>query len=850
MARDTLYSICALVSLVAALQLAGCSRKHPIFGCACGADAECTDGNVCDNCGCHPPCTSNADCISAKLPNCDPDAGHCMAKCQSADDCPATQPNCGSDGLCFALCTGHADCTNPDFPNCDLDPGSTTAGLCQKPCGDNGDCPSAYPNCDTASGTCEPACVNNDDCFASAPNCDANSGLCYGPCGDNTGCPVSSAPVCDPASGLCQGPCPATACPSATPRCDDSGSGLCLPACQKNNDCSASAPNCNTVTGLCYGACASGVDCAADAPNCDSATGLCAPPCSTSADCPDAALPNCGSDGVCFGPCADHPDCKNVAYPNCDLDSGSVTAGTCLPPCTDNSDCTSSLYPNCDTVLGTCFAPCGADGDCPNGGICGFVGAGLCSAPQCTGDNDCNPPSTVCETGRCVVGCTSHTDCAASERCRLITAPLYHCEARDCTADANCTPPSTVCDTDGGANPTGGGYCVSGCSSYDDCPLGYDCTAATGACSVHDYGDVGSPCTSNSDCSNCNSGQGIDDGSGTMVCTALCCTQHDCPADYACRPVTDGAGGAIDACQPLEGNNQNGRRGTACGQNSDCRSNVCMGTCLDTCCTDKNCDSAAACQTAGSGVTACQSGPQTDDLGALGCMTGSTSCNARMCFALWQPGPQASGNACDPASGGTSTCPPYYDNACVDFAGSSVADGIDDCVYDFCLAPCCKTSDCASSVTGDSFFCGSALFSSAGDMDVCLANSSGSTSADNNKSCTGNTAATDCPSKLCSAAGSNTGVCLPRLDTGAGCSDDAQCISAMCDPGTGKCLARLAEGGTCTQATQCQSNFCTVGKCRERCCTDADCTDVSYPHCQVENLPVYGQVRALTVCVP
>ncbi len=368
--------------------------------------------------------------------------------------------------------------------------------------------------------------------------------------------------------------------------------------------------------------------------------------------------------------------------------------------------------------------------------------------------------------------------------------------------DTDCTTVDEVCDTDGLVDPDGGGYCVAGCSSRDDCrQLGYDCLdplPGSGVCTARDYGDIGAACSTPTNCSNCDSRQGADDGSG-MVCSGFCCSQHDCPPSFVCRAVLDGDNSAAcdeepvgaldgigeclhDICVPIESANDNRRRGELCNADRDCRSNVCRSNrCADTCCTDASCEDATeACRAIGSGVTACLTGTKVTDLGELGCMTGTTSCDSFLCFAIYDA---------DVGCNVAGDCNDYRNQECMDFDNEN--DG-NDCVYDFCVSHCCSTADCANPVPPPApmatavYTCQTALYSSVGDLDICMI-------------------------------------------AGAG--------------GTG------AEGAACTSETECASGVCSAGgSCRERCCTDADCQNGSFPKCRVERHLMLFDLRDVTVC--
>jgi hypothetical protein len=780
-----------LVAVLAPLLLACGEAASPT--CACTTAGECGEGMVCEHCRCIERCDVSGECPDGK-PNCDPgtglcqppcpdydcppdrptcgEGGVCAGPCSGPEGCPPDLPNCGPDGICVGPCQTAADCPDPAAPNCD-----PSSGLCRGPC-PGVPCPAELPNCD-GEGLCYEACFESGDCPAAAPNCDTSTGRCVGPCASNSGCPDPDEPNCDPSTGLCQGTCPDTPCPEGMVNC--SAEGECLGPCESAADCAdPAAPNCGP-DGVCFAPCETSADCRhPDFPNCDGATGLCFGPCSTGEDCLDPAAPNCDAGGMCFGrcashedcinpdlpncngatglchgPCVSHDDCEDPAAPDCDLDPASATAGLCLPPCATNADCPSALYPDCDPTPGVCLPPCTADEDCPEETFICDVASGLCFLPGCVEDADCSPPDTVCEAWTCVPGCDGHADCPADERCNLVGPEgLYHCEARDCLADADCTSPGTVCDTDGLVDPAGGGTCAPGCRTTYDCRrIGYDCDGATGRCAAHDYGDVGADCAAGCASGFCLAAEG-------SLCTAFCCTQHDCPAGWACRPHDDGsgAGRSVDVCVPLDPAHGTRRYDEICADGSDCRSAVCTGhRCMETCCTDADCDApfVSGMHCAASwidGVTACAAVPSEGDdpLGTPGCATSGDpgDCLSDLCFSFYTPDTGCRADAeCTPAR-----------PTCWDLGG----DGTNDCVRDFCVDHCCSERDCPDA-GGDIFACSKWLYGTS-DYNICLL-VEGTALLPEGDACTANSA---CRSMVCSDAAR---VCRGRCCTDEDCTD-------------------------------------------------------------------------------
>jgi hypothetical protein len=413
--------------------------------------------------------------------------------------------------------------------------------------------------------------------------------------------------------------------------------------------------------------------------------------------------------------------------------------------------------PNCDPESGLCLGLCASHEDCPPAASSCDVDTGLCFDADCTDDEGCDPPDTVCEDFSCVPGCLSHVDCPPAERCDLRDAGnLYHCEPRDCLQDEDCDPPATRCDTDGLAHANGGGYCEPGCEDVFDCDIGYDCLDATGVCQLHDYGDIGQDCALG-----CDSGFCVPDpGPGTgELCTAFCCRQVDCPPGWGCRVQGDGAGGdhTVSVCVPLESDHGMGRPETPCAQNDDCRSGQCYpDVCVDTCCVHGDCAAGRACVHTG-GPTLCLAEPTSGDdpLGTLGCATTGSpgDCLSNLCYSYLINDTGCVTSSDCPAS--RPHCADYYQ------------DGTTDCVKDLCVDLCCSADDCPD-VAGERLMCGKVNYG-VGDYDVCLLHpdTTGSATALEGEPCA---SGADCRSGFCATP---PGVCRRRCCADADCSRPA-----------------------------------------------------------------------------
>lgn len=323
-------------------------------------------------------------------------------------------------------------------------------------------------------------------------------------------------------------------------------------------------------------------------------------------------------------------------------------------------------------------------------------------------------------------------------------------ELRDCLEDLDCNPPTTVCDTDGLADPLGGGYCLPGCTTYYDCPIGYDCDPIPGECSVKDYGDIGQDCGLGCSSQFCLSGMGSQ-------CTAFCCAQHDCPPGWGCRPYDDGTGTnyMVDLCVPLPPTQGERRYGQVCTDDADCRCGECWGnTCSESCCTSADCSHipGSACMPATERSVCRDPGTGLDPMGAPGCGTSGSpaDCQSNLCYSF-----MSNDSSCITDA----DCTPSYPT-CWDYWG----DGITDCVRDQCVDHCCTTADCPD-YGGDQFYCSKIRFGIA-DYNVCLRYLNPGTLAEGD-ACT---AGSQCRSRFCGADGS----CRARCCTDADCTDPAK----------------------------------------------------------------------------
>ncbi len=235
---------------------------------------------------------------------------------------------------------------------------------------------------------------------------------------------------------------------------------------------------------------------------------------------------------MCVAPatCASDQECPRDQH--CEISSGRCVLGA--RPCQDDNGCPTGR--RCDTstsecvecldtfqcaaplicVARACVDPSADAGfpdaqDLPDGGS---SDAGHVDGGQCTTDQECVPPATVCVAGACVLGCAQPgaAPCANGTVCDSQSGQCVNISG-PCSTDSQCGPPSTVCE---------GGQCVPGCASFGgvQCSGGQTCDTATGRCVAG-----GPVCTTDLQCNVpttvCNLFSGVcEPGCGTRGCTA------------------------------------------------------------------------------------------------------------------------------------------------------------------------------------------------------------------------------------------------------------------------------------------------------------------------------------------
>ncbi|HEX4341626.1 MAG TPA: MYXO-CTERM sorting domain-containing protein [Polyangiaceae bacterium] len=728
--------------------------------CGCTKDADCDNKNPCDGketcntttltCRSGTPIDCSASSDACNTGTCSPATGTCSAVpkgngtvCNDGNAC-TTNDACQS-GACkgtAVVCTASDQCH---------DAGTCSGGVCSNPAKANG------VTCNDQN-----ACTTGDVCAA---------GVCRGPgtlaCNDGNAC---TADVCNPATG-CTAPagnagaaCGAPSCTGgvavAAAACSGT-SATCPPGATK-----ACAPYACGAT-ACLAVCAKDADCASG--NYCAAGGKCTPK-----GTPGAV---CSSSNQCTTSfCVDGTCCNDDCVGQCEACNLPGKAGTCSPvtgkPVLPRTACVGNgtgCDGACDGTVTTACAVPGQSKEC-RAPSCDAPTAVATLVEHCDGSGVCPAPRTqACTPGVCgktqCTGCSTNSDCPASNFCRGgVCKPLAD-EGTKCSIDAECSSGHCVdgvcCNSDCTGQceacnqPSTAGQCLPipggmppaqgrpGCAGAD--------TACGGACDGKTvrgctYPGPGVPCR-DADCQN-----------GTATLSAFCdgngsCpppSQELCPKGTACTGVL--CGGATDSCTS-DGD---------CNQNAYCAGGVCVGKKI----------AGVTCNTSGE----CNSGICVDGY----CCTQACSGQCQACNV---PGSEGT---CSPVTGA-----PHGSRQACSSDGTVCGGACDGVASDRCAysgpTTSCRSGKCANDLADLAAFC----------------QGNGSCAPLQQQSC---------DLDGCDASGTRcNGTCKADADCAQG-----QFCSA------GECEAVLANGITCGSASHCKTGNCVDGVCCDSACT-GDC---------------------------
>lgn len=560
--------------------------------------------------------------------------------------------------------------------------------------------------------------------------------------------------------------------------------GVCLTnrECPETEICVAG--KCEAISGS-TARCTGDGDCAIGE-FCDPATGACGTleiiDCTGDAECP--AHQKCNTfTGVCIDGsrgCMDDTACAAIGY-HCDTTTQQCKA------CLDTSHCSDGA---------TCIA-----GSCDDGS----------DPPQCTEDNDCNPPNEVCQTNRCVPGCArpgSPVVCDAASTCNAATG---RCESgpMGCSSDAMCGAPSRICESTqcipgcaeiGGLQCTGGNVCNPGtgrCEAQSTCNMDPDCAPPATVCEntqcVPGCGVQGGL--------TCGAGEVCDNNTGR--CVPL---QGPCTGDGACNPPNT----VCETGQCVPGCGQVG--GIQCNGSMVC--NAMDGRCeqgqMPMCTMDAQCSppSTVCDQNTGTCIPGCT---------VSGCGANET-CNPANghCETSMMP-PMGSGSL-------NTTCASNADctsTVCFDIGGS---------IGPRCIQACGASTDCPSGFTCYPFdgakMCVSAqLFNGAS-----FGTPAGGGCANSGQ----------CRSNYCHQSGQCVETCTDSSQCPGGACAWTEVIQnryiAACDGPNGN----VPDGGSCSDDAECASGACLGSQCGALCSSSTACSQgetcvlANYSQCTLE----------------
>ncbi len=776
----------------------------------CGVDTDCPGGDWCSLGACTPqlangtpmpvvspingqctPGNGQRVCLSGV---CDPNGnvcginlgdGTCAATSQcNAGVCVTTGPNtgtcqqCGADtdcsaptAVCDTTISTCVQCTTAEPAACTgVTPVCSALDTCVACDGDNGagsanGCPIANPYC-LSTGACT-TCTSDAMCTTGThvgPYCDVTTGACTTVCQTDAECGagnwcnnISAVGVCQPLvangqpvpGGTCTTTIGARACLSAV--CDTTSDDCVQCTVGAAAACTGATPVCVTTgpnTDTCQ-QCGSNSDCGASTPVCDPTTNTCVQCTSGNTAACSGTTPVCSPTETCVACNGDNGTGATLPCPGADPYCAST--GACIL-CTSDAMCTTGSHPGpyCDTSTGACTTTCQNDADCSAGHWCNNLsGPGVCQPKVANGQP---VPGGTCTT---IIG---------GRACLSTVCDTNDNECGYANGDGPCTGSngatecrSTICAMTG----PNAGLCVA-------CTTSAQCSGATPACN-----------TTTNTCVQCTT-------------SATCPTQHPvCDSTSSTCVVCNGDLGstATDPCSSasapfcfLSGSSA-GQCGK-CTTNADCTGHsgpICdttSGLCTTQCTEDSECLSSQWCNapTGGQGVCVAKL--------ANGTSLPSTPSNVATCSVTVGQRVCISG-VCD-----TTT------NQCGDALGHGPCTSSAQCITGICdpLTQLCTLPDAGvdggvksdASVKGDA-----STGKDAGTKKDGGLQKDATTSVDGAVVCHKDT---DCSTDdYCGSSG----VCTPKLPTGATCERESECQSGDCASGVCSTVVSSGNGLFC-----------------------------------------------------
>jgi hypothetical protein len=263
-----------------------------------------------------------------------------------------------------------------------------------------------------------------------------------------------------------------------------------------------------------------------------------------------------GTRGKCYASCGIDSDCREgyrcvnaLSVPLTATGGLGGNSGTCAPvpptdmledgvvgkTCSDAPDCAGGTCVTRDELTmtefpgGYCSGRCLSDAECGSDGVCAGSIAGAVGGCylECEDDGDCGREGYRCRAIPATGGLGGQMT-QSSSLCMPGAPPLPNgVVGRACSADSECDSVATSCRTQlmgqfgGEPTPLPGGYCSAGCIDASDCGEGGVCSGGFG-------------------------------GFGQGTCLKGCSSDNDCRMGYSCRAMSFG-GMTIGptACSPV-----------------------------------------------------------------------------------------------------------------------------------------------------------------------------------------------------------------------------------------------------------------------------------------------------------
>ncbi len=312
----------------------------------------------------------------------------------------------------------------------------------------------------------------------------------------------------------------------------------------RNLFCGANQP-CPESMHCCGGACSASECCQVDA-ECSSGycdDGGCAD--GVRPGCPQSACPSgvcLVAEGTCVE-CLENQDCDDTFTCNtdhrcvpsgigCTLSECALTGEICQPEegvcrdCISTAECGDKI---CDGSSGKCVACSGSvSGECGIGRTCDTGRCITDSGTACTTDADCGDRICVGAEPKNCDDCILNTECGAERTC---VGGRCLGDSPNCSEDQDCSPPSTICQ---------GELCSPGCTAVT-CAEGQSCSPTTGRCVITSSGTavMGASCTIHGQCQTGVCWPVVTAGGDEQFCSRTCRDAGDCPTDFVCNELGD-----------------------------------------------------------------------------------------------------------------------------------------------------------------------------------------------------------------------------------------------------------------------------------------------------------------------